>query len=129
MPIRLGLGARLFPDSVTAAQKTLNLLALVRIQVGELYSPRPFLWAGSFTEWTKMQGFECHDCDIDTSTEYYMVHDRLWNIYGVGDGMLCIGCLERRVGHELDRTHFTPAPVNEAALWNKSDRLRDRLTR
>ena len=37
--------------------------------------------------------------------EYYMVQNDIWRVYRAGDGMLCIGCLEKRMGRKL--------PVNE----------------
>jgi hypothetical protein len=59
-----------------------------------------------------------------------MVHDELWECatddFG-GDGMLCIGCLENRLGGLLTKDDFTAAPVND--LWGEfgSARLQDRL--
>jgi hypothetical protein len=66
----------------------------------------------------------CIDCGIDTTDEYYMVKDDVWPI-GKHDGMLCIGCLERRINRQLTPTDFTDASIN----WEgpKSDRLRNRL--
>ena len=60
-----------------------------------------------------------------------MVNDDLWEVatddFG-GDGMLCIGCLENRLGGLLTKDDFTAAPVND--LWGQvgSTRLRNRLT-
>ena len=59
-----------------------------------------------------------------------MVHDDLWEYatddFG-GDGMLCIGCLENRLGGLLTKDDFTAAPVND--LWGQvgSTRLVNRL--
>ena len=59
-----------------------------------------------------------------------MVHDHLWEYatddFG-GDGMLCIGCLENRLGGLLTKDDFTAAPVND--LWGNfgSTRLQNRL--
>lgn len=75
-------------------------------------------------------GFECADCDMDTSEEYYMVHDILWDsITHDRYIMLCILCLERRLGRRLNAGDFTDAIVNDLALpWTKSTTLIDRLT-
>jgi hypothetical protein len=76
--------------------------------------------------------FKCWDCATCTNCigEYYMVDDALWEYatddFG-GDGMLCIGCLENRLGGLLTKDDFTGAPVND--LWGEfgSTRLRNRL--
>lgn len=78
-----------------------------------------------------MEGFLCLDCRRDTSDEYYMVHDELWIEANPDDeGMLCVLCLERRLGRRLTSADFTDAPVNDASetAWHKSDTLVDRLT-
>ena len=57
--------------------------------------------------------FLCIDCNYYTYTdEYYMVHRHLWTKYGAETGMLCIGCLEKRMGRQLMAKDFTPAPIN-----------------
>jgi hypothetical protein len=94
----------------------------------------------------------CDDCGTDTlstepgvPTEYYMVHDRVWQAAGMptrppsgaaGTGLLCIGCLEHRLGRRLHRRDFTGAPISNTTVkpalryaWSyRSDRLRARLT-
>lgn len=73
---------------------------------------------------------DCPDntCDID---EYYMVHDHLWAeaCMGPDDGMLCIGCLESRLGRRLVASDFTPYPVNVDPAFVRSARLVSRLQR
>src|SRR3974390_1908830 len=81
----------------------------------------------------------CADCGVGTFGigEYYMVKDEIWeqaaitgqglpcgtvNLRNAGrrkdwhslDGqeMLCIGCLEKRIGRTLMRCDFTDAPIN-----------------
>ena len=85
----------------------------------------------------------CHDCGTETlspepgvPTEYYMVHDRVWQAARAPErGYLCIGCLEHRLGRQLHRGDFTDAPLNDLtrqrpdkAWWWRSERLQDRLT-
>lgn len=74
------------------------------------------------------QRFFCVDCGFDTHRcEYYMVHKHLWPLRRLG-GMLCIGCLEERLGFTLSPEDFTDAPVNTDLGWyQRSDRLLDRL--
>jgi hypothetical protein len=64
--------------------------------------------------------------------EYYMVTDACWARAAIGkhDGMLCIGCLEARLGKKLNWRNFTDCPLN----WRNalipgygSARLQDRL--
>jgi hypothetical protein len=59
-----------------------------------------------------------------------MVHDDLWEAATEDcypDVMLCIGCLEARLGELLTKNDFTGAPVND--LWGQvgSTRLKNRL--
>jgi hypothetical protein len=74
--------------------------------------------------------FDCVDCGVNTceTNEYYMVHDELWPIGG-NDGMLCIGCLETRLGRRLAPADFIDAPINVVGggVNAHGDRLRDRL--
>jgi len=68
-----------------------------------------------------------------------MVHDQLWYAAGMhpDGGLLCIGCLEGRLGRGLCADDFTGAPVNDLTdVYNQmliergrfSPRLIDRLT-
>ena len=59
----------------------------------------------------------CLDCKIDTIDrtrpwDYYMVHNDLWQVAGVGTDMLCLGCFAQRLGRPLEASDFTPAPIN-----------------
>ena len=71
----------------------------------------------------------CLDCGIDTmaTDEYYMVLDDVW-LKGVpdGQGMLCIGCLEKRLGRQLVASDFIAAPIN-LGFFPRSRRFLDRL--
>lgn len=74
----------------------------------------------------------CMDCGCGTRSEYYHVHDRVWvQANPAIDGMLCIGCLESRLGRQVTREDFSDAPINvdSAWAWDHSARLRDRLNR
>lgn len=72
--------------------------------------------------------FLCIDCQADTlrTWEYYMVHSRVW-LEAVpenqGAGMLCIGCLEKRLGRRTNREDFTDCPLN-VEMENKPRSLR-----
>jgi len=70
----------------------------------------------------------CDDCGVSTYGEYYMVQDAIWQRYG-SDWMLCIGCLEKRMGRQLVTRDFTAAnftSMNDGRF--RSYRLIDRLT-
>ncbi len=76
--------------------------------------------------------FKCLDCKQCTSTmnEYYMVTTELWtSVVHERRGMLCVGCLEKRLGRTLNRKDFTNCPLNGDDTWmgEKSPRLRNRL--
>jgi hypothetical protein len=78
----------------------------------------------------KFKEFECVDCSVNTHTirEYYMVQFDLWNSVMVSQntGMLCIGCLEDRIGRTLTTEDFIEAPINYG-MFGWSDRMRNRL--
>ena len=51
----------------------------------------------------------CASCGQDWKTcVLFMVHDFLWNEYGVGKGILCLGCFERRMGRPLRLSDLNP---------------------
>jgi hypothetical protein len=64
------------------------------------------------------------DCSISTRAihEYYSVTDELWSRYGPAVGMLCIGCLETRLGRRLVPADFTDAPINTLDVAPRSKR-------
>jgi hypothetical protein len=73
------------------------------------------------------QRFFCVDCGYDTlHNEYYMVKHSLWCEFGAHRDMLCIGCLENRIGRLLTYEDFLNCPLN-ADMGIKSARLLDRL--
>jgi hypothetical protein len=72
----------------------------------------------------------CRDCGVDVfdPNEYYMLLDSVWAQTGVEflGGMLCVGCVEARLGRRLEPGDFSAAPIN----WPRpglSARLLDRL--
>jgi hypothetical protein len=84
----------------------------------------------------------CCDCGIDTLAidEFYMISNDVWDqawagrprypkMYGGLNAaeILCIGCLEKRIGRTLCRTDFTDAPINDPDRLPLSDRFLDRL--
>jgi hypothetical protein len=77
----------------------------------------------------------CLDCRNDTASltngafEYYMVHNALWAKANPQiNGMLCVGCLENRIGRQLMSDDFTDMPINTTDVCGvKSKRLASRL--
>ena len=57
-----------------------------------------------------------------------MVTDQVWTSVAE-DGMLCIGCLEQRLGRVLHAKDFTDAPINQMSDMtdDASARLLNRL--
>lgn len=75
------------------------------------------------------EDFLCLDCNVSTlwNGEYYMVKNKIWNkIHPDMEGMLCVGCLEERLGRSLIPADFTKCPLNTSAK-GRSNRLMDRL--
>lgn len=77
--------------------------------------------------------FPCHDCGVPTAPldgpdEWYTVHDTVWGSAAASvDSILCIGCLEARLGRRLRPADFVPAVLNEPGYGHHSERLRSRL--
>lgn len=75
----------------------------------------------------------CMDCErhITEFKEYYMVTDCLWESVTINNevyGLLCIGCLESRLGRELVLKDFTDYPVNSVELTlRQSNRQKMRM--
>lgn len=90
------------------------------------------------TEAEIAKAFLCMDCGFDTcNTEFYMVHNELWLSAGMNtrSGMLCIGCLEKRIGRTLTDNDFTDCLLNqwvkqriEPASFRLLERMVGRLT-
>jgi hypothetical protein len=47
-----------------------------------------------------------------------MVRNDVWHDAGMGDGYLCVGCVELRLGRRLEAHDFTPWPINEPSPWD-----------
>ena len=74
--------------------------------------------------------YNCMDCGVDTTKidEYYGVRDEVWLEANPADfGILCIGCLETRLGRQLNRADFTDYPINR--IFPQSDRLKAAMER
>ncbi|MEV6558952.1 hypothetical protein AB0M22_24785 [Nocardia sp. NPDC051756] len=77
--------------------------------------------------------FPCHECGlatapIDGPDEWYTVHDAIWKCAAASaDSILCIGCLESRLGRRLRHTDFVAAALNQPGYGHHSPRLQSRL--
>lgn len=70
---------------------------------------------------------DCHDCDLGTYREYYLLHDELWDgITQDGARILCIGCAERRLGRRLEPEDFAMDAGANDPMPHDSRRLSDR---
>lgn len=70
----------------------------------------------------------CHDCGVYTQpwkgpSEWYMVHDAVWEAAGMDYGFLCVGCLEQRLGRPITGADLKPIPVNKPGMYNDTPRL------
>lgn len=83
----------------------------------------------------------CDDCGGDVTPyddygrpveggwEWYMVRSEVWEAAANQGGpprILCIGCLEDRIGRRLMPSDFADLPINQPG-WAASERLIDRL--
>lgn len=60
--------------------------------------------------------WRCVDCGKDTwidDKDYYMVTFELWEKHGVGQNMLCMDCMETRIGHKLRKEDILPCILTE----------------
>ncbi|GEM_PF-2302855 len=75
--------------------------------------------------------FLCADCSVDTGKlgEFYFLKTPLWlSVMPGGHGMLCVGCLEVRLGRRLTASDFAPnIHINAPRFGAKSQRLLSRL--
>lgn len=71
--------------------------------------------------------FLCKDCKVNTHkiNEYYGVKDSIWKLAKGGKSMLCVGCLEVRIGRKLTPEDFSGAPIN--FISPQSERLSARF--
>jgi len=63
--------------------------------------------------------YHCKDCNKDcliNDKDYYVVTNEIWDHYGVSKGMLCMDCLESRIGHKLTKDEILPCILTE--VWN-----------
>lgn len=78
----------------------------------------------------------CIDCGVNTMTlgEYYCLIPQSWYSATAaegGDGMLCLGCIEVRLGRSLTQEDFeVGVPINHYdVFYKRSDRFIDRLSK
>lgn len=76
--------------------------------------------------------FLCLDCNEDTgrSGEHYMLNDSTWHLTGLKKfGMLCVCCVEKRIGRMLKASDFNNSYLNNPRTGMISARLMNRMTR
>lgn len=72
----------------------------------------------------------CLDCGEDTGkmNEHYFIHTETWlSVVGSTVGMLCVSCLETRLGRKLVASDFPCVTINHPKHGAKSKKLLDRL--
>lgn len=86
--------------------------------------------------YTQNETAMCYDCGHDTQMmhEYYMLHNDVWWLATRGtpylsEFMLCIGCVEKRLGRKLHKLDFSMAPINHKNEIKRSLLLKSRLGR
>lgn len=80
-------------------------------------------------DWLNDEHWLCLDCCVHTGVarEYYMVQKPVWQQAGAGRAMLCVGCLEARIGRVLTPDDFPVLPINSPGGFPHSERLRARM--
>jgi len=57
--------------------------------------------------WPRVTGRPCWSCYKKTrNNDFYMVHNHIWRKYGNGKGVLCLDCLQKRIGRSLKEDDF-----------------------
>lgn len=57
-----------------------------------------------------------------------MLHDPTWNLTGLGKfGMLCINCIEKRIGRKLNAKDFNNSYLNKPRTGSISNTLITRM--
>lgn len=110
-------------------------LAMVALEVIVPKYPEEHL----FTPWSAEDHeahCQCMDCGVHTQRagEYYCLRNQPWyeaTWTTAGEGMLCIGCVENRLGRGLTKDDFEPGiPINETSVFfPRSERFLDRLSK
>lgn len=70
----------------------------------------------------------CKDCgiDVEAAGEYCMLFMPVWMEASAGADMLCIGCIENRLGRRLTRADFD-MHYQQNSKPGKSARMMDRM--
>ncbi len=73
----------------------------------------------------------CTDCGDDTGQrglkEWYMVRPSTWKEAAKNGEILCVGCLEERLGRYLIPWDFSGYSINDLEEFQRSQRLRNRI--
>jgi hypothetical protein len=85
---------------------------------------------GRVRQWApraSLPDFDCRDCGVNTRVleEYYFVRPEIWRQAKGDKRMLCIGCLERRLGRRLGQRDFASSSLD--GTFSASRRLENRL--
>lgn len=74
----------------------------------------------------------CLDCKVDTGKiyEHYFINTDTWlSVVGSKKGMVCVGCLEKRLGRKLVSSDFPKVTINDPKYAkNMSLRLLSRIS-
>lgn len=66
-------------------------------------------------------GGVCNDCQKETD-DSYMIHNELWASLGLTHGIMCVLCLEKRLGRQLTASDFSNVMLNDMAKnWKFKD--------
>ena len=108
------------------ASNRMQFLRTIKSKAAEQRLPRSSCDCGSYYM------FKCYDCGECTQceAEYYMLKDEVWYSAMTArskPSILCVGCVESRLGRLLTKDDFSAVPLNEMPFWPRSEKLSARL--
>lgn len=73
--------------------------------------------------------WNCVDCGRNTKLEHYFVNEDVWFVLAKmpEQGMLCVNCIEKRIGRQLTSSDFTQAHINNPRTNAMTNQLRSRI--
>jgi hypothetical protein len=99
------------------------------IAIDEFYMATDDVWNQAWAGWPRDEsGLWQYIDKRDLNDEQPLLFEQLDRFVREHE-ILCIGCLESRIGRTLCRTDFIDVPLNDPNKFQLSDRLRDRLCR
>ena len=103
-----------------------------RINIGRLDGSAVFIQPANYPQMVRASlryaQFKCEACSRSCRDEYYMLRPKVWRKARRSNYMLCIGCVEKRLGRKVAPADFNlEQTLALAKVWQPSQRLKQRL--